>query len=807
MRKKLSILVLLILAAPVVALLNSSRASATFNQNNIIDDSVFSNSGSMTAAQIDSFLNNFPSSCISSKNSFSSPEPVGYTPSGGYIYGSNVSAGTIIYDLAKVYSINPQVFLATLQKEQSLVSGEAGCHPNTPDPANTFQCNLWGTGNIPCTSACPYAGGCIPIALGNNCPGNCQASTEGFSKQLTTAAWKLKYWQQRSEGNVNWNVQVRDFPHPGNVWDNSDDVTSGSSTFCYSGLRMTEGYYQLCPNGSFATYDGLSNVKQYSGGPTVTVHLDNGATAALYNWTPFLSGNQNFVSIFEGWFGSTRYYEPVGGILYNQSSNGKVYLVTADNNTKYYISGPAVLNNYGLQKYQIVPTDDATINQYTDGGNLTSIIYDNGDVYLVNSGSRYYVPGPATCTAWGFDCGTAQQLGSTFMAALPSGPINLNSLANYGGVVYKMDTGLREPIANPATLSALGYTLSQAIAANSVNIIQPLGPLLITTPTPIRFASGATIYYFDGNTYHPIPNPSVQQAWNMGNVYLPQKSSYDTTPPSPGASMTRQYQDSSANKYLIDSGRKLKLSTSQQSLWSSYQTFASEAADKLPTGSLSNFVWANPDFYLLDSTAKHHVPTYDDYLGLGFNSKNTTPLQGDALSAVAKGGDAFADGKLVSIGANIYVVNNHMLLYIPGPGVFSSFGFNWGKVYNYPQSIETDYPVETGDLSRTLTSDWFYNIIIGQRRIKLNGPMASDYGLIISPFKSLNNLVNAKLKNGELLSRFMYNVDNGRIYYASGGAIHYVSSYSSFVAYGGTNTNSTPVDSVFLNNFKLAQPI
>src|SRR4051812_22649868 len=99
------------------------QAQAAFNANNIMDDNVFDNTSTMNAAQIDAFLNGFPASCISTNNGFSAPDPTGYSPGTGFTYGGNVSAGTVIYHAAKAYDLNPQVLLATLQKEQSLVTG------------------------------------------------------------------------------------------------------------------------------------------------------------------------------------------------------------------------------------------------------------------------------------------------------------------------------------------------------------------------------------------------------------------------------------------------------------------------------------------------------------------------------------------------------------------------------------------------------------------------------------------------------------------------------------------------------------
>jgi hypothetical protein len=263
----------------------------SFDPSRIIDDDVFDNVTSMTSAQIDAFLNEFPNSCLSTNNNFATPDPIGYNINQGYIFGSNVSGGTAIAHAAQAYDLNPQVLLTTLQKEQSLVSGGKGCYPNTPDPSSAAPCDLYGNGRIyNCTGACPFAygGGCIPIAVGYGCPGRCDAAKEGFSNQIIRAAWLLKFSEQRAKGNINWAI-VR------GSWDNSDDLQS-----CYSG-PMTRGNWQVCPSGGTSPYDGLYTPKDGT-----TIELKTGATAALYYYTPFLSGNKSFWNIFTGWFGDTQ---------------------------------------------------------------------------------------------------------------------------------------------------------------------------------------------------------------------------------------------------------------------------------------------------------------------------------------------------------------------------------------------------------------------------------------------------------------------------------------------------------------------
>ncbi len=284
MRKKLLALCSLGLAVGIFAALNAATASAAWNANKIMDDGVFNHSTSMNSAQIDSFLNSFPNSCISPNRGFSAPNPTGYSPSGGYTYGGNVSAGTVIESAAKAYDLNPRVLLATLQKEQSLVNGNAGCSVLRYVGATGYGCPDGGTTHN-------YSGLNLYTINGNTVTsvnGTCvnSALKAGFSQQVIRGAWLLKFGQQRSLGNTSWAI-IR------GSWDNSDDLQS-----CYSG-PMTKGWRKTCPNGSESYYDGLRSID----GQTVTI--ESGATAALYWYTPHLHGNQNFILIWENWWGNT----------------------------------------------------------------------------------------------------------------------------------------------------------------------------------------------------------------------------------------------------------------------------------------------------------------------------------------------------------------------------------------------------------------------------------------------------------------------------------------------------------------------
>lgn len=137
------------------------------------------------------------------------------------------SASKIIYYSAQWYGLNPYAILATLQKEQSLVT--------------TSTLNQYG----------------LDWAMGYGVPdsGDRDYSRQGFATQVDWGTWQLA-----------WNMNNA----------NSSDAT----------LRAKVSPYIT---GNTITIDGVST------------HLDNGATASLYRYTPHFHGNQNFRNIMNLW--------------------------------------------------------------------------------------------------------------------------------------------------------------------------------------------------------------------------------------------------------------------------------------------------------------------------------------------------------------------------------------------------------------------------------------------------------------------------------------------------------------------------
>lgn len=231
-----------------------------FSAGNIISDEVFTDSGTMTEAEIQAFFDAKVSRCLGGSDEYgpivclkdfriTSVDRPADAYCDGYTGAANESAARIIFRVAQSCGINPQVLIVMLQKEQGLVT------------------HIW-------PSAWRY-----DKALGQGCPDDapCNPAFVGFFHQIYGAARQLqiymegRYFTWYAPGKT-WNIRY----HP--------NAACGSSP----------------------------------------VYIENLATAALYYYTPYQPnaaalaagygtgdgcsayGNRNFYNYFTDWFGPTR---------------------------------------------------------------------------------------------------------------------------------------------------------------------------------------------------------------------------------------------------------------------------------------------------------------------------------------------------------------------------------------------------------------------------------------------------------------------------------------------------------------------
>jgi len=240
---------------------HQAQAVSGFNAGNIISDAVMTNKNTMSASDIQTFLNGKVSSCDTNGTlpatefgrgdlthaqyaAMKGWSPPPYTCLKDYTEGGESSA-QIIYEAAQTYNINPQVLLVVLQKEQSLVT-------DTWPLATQYK-----------------------TATGYGCPDTapCDSQYFGLTNQIH---WTATMFRAIENNSPTW----------------------------YTPYVLGNNYIQYNPEPS-------------CGGSTV--NIQNRATQALYNYTPYQPnqaaldagwgtaycgsyGNRNFYLYFNNWF-------------------------------------------------------------------------------------------------------------------------------------------------------------------------------------------------------------------------------------------------------------------------------------------------------------------------------------------------------------------------------------------------------------------------------------------------------------------------------------------------------------------------
>ncbi len=230
-----------------------------FQPGNIISDQRFFDRGTMSEAQIQSFLQSKVPTCQSGyvclKDWYDTSRATSADAMcGAYAGGYRERASTIIYKVAQACGINPQVILVMLQKEQGLVT------------------HTW-------PSDWRYT-----IAMGQGCPDTAACDTRyyGFFNQVYGAAWQLKRY-----ANPPGTSQYFTWYAPGKTWNVRwhPNASCGSSPVNIQNQATSNLYY-------YTPYQPNSAALRAGYG--------EGDGCSSY-------GNRNFFQYFTDWFGATQF--------------------------------------------------------------------------------------------------------------------------------------------------------------------------------------------------------------------------------------------------------------------------------------------------------------------------------------------------------------------------------------------------------------------------------------------------------------------------------------------------------------------
>jgi hypothetical protein len=753
--------------------LNSAEAlsGADFKAGRIIDNSVFYNSNTMSATQIQNFLNSKVPVCDTNHAKTSSSNDSGppYTclkdyrqnttniaPEselcGGYTGASNESAATIIYKVAKSCGINPQVLLVMLQKEQSLI---------TDDWPWEIQ---------------------YQKAMGAFCPDTapCDPQYAGFFYQVYYGAHRFKVYAANPDSfNYRAGRNNKIYYHP-------DLARCGSSTV-YIENQATANLYIYTPyQPNQAALDDL-----YGSGDNVS----GGAYCSSF-------GNRNFWRMFNDWFGSTL------GSLVRTTTSASLYYT--DGSRRHAVPSMIIANQYGLglndvryvtqQELDAIPVASTPFTNKL--GTLVKSSSDSDDdgstVYLVSGGNKFTIASMGVLTSFGYEAGDISYVSLETINRLYPAPKQLSTLVKgASATIYKIESGKRRVI----------FELSKLDEINTSNNISTLsdftlGQFAYGTPLVdgdyIIKASRAIRVYNDAS-YFSVASMGVYGCWNMSNMKTFSVSSFEITNGSSQGNLSCISEDSAGAGFIMSGSKRLELPTGHGLATT---TPTDTLINRLPSEPIKDVVKgsSSSSLAILENGKKRLLPNMTVFNDLGYTSSSISHIPGVAFSSIPTGALKLSIGTLIkaSDGTVSVIGSNVSRLIITSATRFNDFAYSWGSLVPVNQLTEDAYP-SAGNLPNILKTNASAFIVDGGTKYLVDPSIDIHLGIDRSSLILVDEKLVSKATQNSM-TRFIKSSSSSTVYYMENGQKRAVSSWSKLVSLGG-NGNVRTLSQALVSSF------
>ena len=456
----------------------SAVSGASFDPGQIISDSVFFDFGTMSAADIQRFLNSQETGCTSKPGSppclkdYHAATPFHALDDGKCAEmpaTTDSTAAQMIFAISQACQINPRVLLVTLQKEQGLIQAS---HPTA------YMYNA---------------------AMGYGCPDSdpaiCGKVWTGLFNQVYKAAGQFQ-WYGDPRGSFTYlrpgsNITLEYSSSP---WQYKLRVDSSGNAMLDSSGNKIYDKTRRCPQAKFLLKNqATANLYYYTPYPPNQAALNNlygsGDSCSAY-------GNRNFWRFYWDWFGS-----PLGGGFLLQSATSDVYLIVADK--KYHIADPALVT--ALKPLgPLGEISQAYLDSFPVGGELNRLVKNgSNNLFFVDGGTKYPVTSCAIATNLGLPCASATRILQVQLDAMPTSAPMSNLIVNADGSRYAIQAGVVHEILDDDSAADANVTLATAapVSLSAFSYLPVGAPIVKQLSLFVDRTSGETGVWADGRFY------------------------------------------------------------------------------------------------------------------------------------------------------------------------------------------------------------------------------------------------------------------------------------------------------------------
>ncbi len=763
------VLATLVQAAPFSASRASALSGSSFNAANIIGDGIFFNSNTMDISTIQAFLNSKVPTCDTN----------GSQPSGRAGYATRADFGrasgvpppyTCVKDYVQsVPQIAPDAFCGGMSggnKSAAMiiydVAKVCGINPQSLIVLLQKEQSL-------ITDDWPW-----PIqyrsATGYGCPDTapCDAEYYGFFNQVYRAARQFKRYVLQP------------------------------NSFNYAAGRTS--YIAYNPNAGC----GGSNIS-----------IQNGATAALYNYTPYQPnaaalnnlygigdgcsayGNRNFWRMFNDWFGSTR-----STSLVRTNENPLVYLIAYDKKYPIYSSG--LLYDLTRPLGEVSYTSQAYLDSLQTGAALKRAIKSNtnADLYFFDAGYKLKFTSCEMLVAYGMACGQEAVLNDYQMAAMQTGPDMTAFFQTTNNTNYYISGGSRSEVYDEQSRQNAGLSgYYNRLEADAIENL-PLGSPVIRSNVIVRGFYTANYYYYRDGEFTPIPSEFLSSPFIAGMTHgsLTDDTILRSTI---NPSFNGFIANTSGSNFLVDGSGKKQL-TSPSDWSSTFNTdFDDSVISQTPTSSQpinNGFVKPSnsPVIYYVQGAKKYPMEDWNYFVKLNGNSSSFATLYPSSTNAISDGPPAYVTDSLVkpNNSPNVYYIDGFLRKWYVGSfGTTNDMGVS-SNVRTVDSSSLATYQ-EIGNLTNLINCNGTKYAASNGTLFAVSLSVQNDYGWADNQFNSLNSVNCGYLPTStQELTNFI-RTNDGKIYKIASGQKRHVTSMQTYTTQGGTSQNTLQVSDNF----------
>lgn len=755
-------------AGPNAAAANLSN----FKPGNIISDAIFTNTDSMSVAQIQSFLESkvrcdtygkkrselgggTRADWLRSKG-YSTPircltDYMENPSTGEHNYGKDhvpagaLSAAHLIHNYAKQFGINPQVLIVTLQKENGMVTDEWPTHKQFRE-AMGFGC---------------------PDHVAPGAPA-CDPSHGSLSAQLYQAARHFRGYMERPNG---WYVPY--------------------------GIGWNKILWH--PNASCGSGD---------------VYIENAATAALYSYTPYRPnqaalnagygrgdacssyGNRNFYNYFSDWFGSTA----INSSLLRSISNATVYLI--GDGVKYPIASAELANSLASVLGNVAFVSDAYLDTFPTGPVAGRLIRSsNGTIYFYDSGIRLHFTSCDMIAHYGFGsgCGQPMQLTDAQVNRFYSGPPMFHGYYTTSGRRFYIENGQRREVFDDQSLlqsrREQGYNTLRGEAIQHL----PIGEPVIRDNVLIKGRHTKDHYLF-ANTliYQMRRSPYVDQAFTRLNSGVLDQESIARLRRA-NTTIDDHIASPSGTQYLVTRDGKKQLVRPGE-IPSAPAVLPDQVISQLEgSGKLEGPMFVksidDPTVYMVHTGRKYPIVSMDDVFAIAGNSQPYIAwMSGETITKLPTNHTTVAPGVFVKspTDATVYLSDGYDTLVMLShfqPALDIGIAKNVRTVNN--ETVKS-YKISDRALSPYVTCEGTTYLGVGGTLYKIE--LAKHQAFPLQPQTC------RILKKENALPSFLLD-ESGTIFYRKDYTIHPIRSWQTFVALNKQNQPLVHASSLVISLF------